>query len=76
VVSADFSHSARANAARLVKADKLAWLFHATPGPWPSTDAERRAAERVAGVPRSSDETWELARRLLDDLQNRSSHDA
>jgi hypothetical protein len=67
-VPADFAHSARAQQARLIKADKIATLFHDSPGPWPSTDAGRRAAERVAGVRPCSEETWVLARALLADL--------
>lgn len=64
----DYAHSARANNARLVKADKLASLFAADGGTWPASDAERRAAERAAGVRVCSEETWDLARLLLDDL--------
>jgi len=67
----DFSHSARARDARLVKADRLASLLAAAPGPWPSTDAERRGAEKAAGVRKASAETWALARRLFDDVMAR-----
>jgi len=69
----DFSHSARAQQARLIKADKLATLLTETPGPWPSTDTERRGAEKAAGVRKASDETWALARRLYDDATSRVS---
>lgn len=67
-MSGDYAHSARAQQARLIKADKLATLLAEAAGPWPSTDEERRGAERAAGVRTSSDETWALARELFADL--------
>lgn len=66
----DFAHSAKAQQARIVKADAIANQVIASAGPWPDTDHDRRLVEKIAGVRPSSEETWALARSFYDDLRS------
>lgn len=78
----DFAHTAPAVRNRQAKAARLAGSLELTHRPVdgepvavqvariygpPTSVKQRRAAERVAGVPRSSDETWQLAFGILRD---------
>lgn len=60
----DYAHGSYAAANRKAKALTLAKFLWANPGPHASSK-DRRAVERLAGVRRCSDETWDLADDLI-----------